>query len=119
MFARAISMNPDQIVSTLGPHLSKHTVRSLIVELARVPSRQTELFEAEPVLSTFIKTAVAPRVEAMSVKDIRFDGMGNLIGTYGANKCGASLMLCSNAMNQPQATMKNAYAGDIIDGQLH
>ncbi len=78
-------MNPDQIASTLGPHLSQNTVRSLMVELARVPSPQTELFEAEPLLRTFIKTAVAPRVEVMGFKDIRFDGMGNLIATYGAN----------------------------------
>jgi succinyl-diaminopimelate desuccinylase len=90
-----------------------------MVELAKVPSPQTELFEAEPLLRAFIKSAVAPRVEAMGFKDIRFDAMGNLIATYGANKSGASLMFCSNAMNQPQATMKNAYSGDIIDGRPH
>ncbi len=45
--------------------------------------------------------------------------MGNLIASYGANRSGASLMLCSNAMNQPQATMKNAYSGDVIDGRPH
>ena len=112
-------MNPDQIAATLGPHLSQDTVRALMVELAKVPSPQTELFEAEPLLRTFIKTAVAPRVEAMGFRDIRFDRMGNLIATYGANTSGASLMLCSNAMNQPQATMKNAYSGDVIDGRPH
>ena len=90
-----------------------------MVELAKVPSPQTELFEAEPLLRTFIQTAVAPRVETMGFKDIHFDSMGNLIASYGANRSGASLMLCSNAMNQPQATMKNAYSGDIIDGRPH
>lgn len=114
-----MGMNSDQIVAALAPHLSQSTVRSLMVGLAKVPSPQTELFEAEPQLRTFIKTAVAPRVEAMGFRDIRFDGMGNLIATYGANKSGASLMLCSNAMNQPQATMKNAYSGDVIDGRPH
>ena len=114
-----MSMSPDQIISALAPHLSQTEVRSLMVALAKVPSPQTELFEAEPLLRSFIKTAVAPRVEAMGFKDIRFDGMGNLIATYGANKNGASLMFCSNAMNQPQATMKNAYSGDIIDGRPH
>jgi acetylornithine deacetylase/succinyl-diaminopimelate desuccinylase-like protein len=112
-------MNSDQIAATLLPQLSRNTVRSLMVELAKVPSPQTELLESEPLLRTFIKTAVAPRVEAMGFRDVRFDGMGNLIATCGANKSGASLMLCSNAMNQPQATMKNAYSGDIIDGRLH
>src|SRR4051812_82580 len=114
-----MSMTPDQITEILKPHLSKLTVRSLMVELAKVPSPQTALFEAEPRLREFIKKAVAPRVEAMGFKDIRYDGMGNLIAAYGANTTGASLMFCSNAMNQPQATMKNAYSGDIIDGRPH
>lgn len=114
-----MSISPDRIAAVLEPHLSQATVRTLMVELARVPSPQTALLEAEPLLRAFIKTAVAPRVEAMGFKDIRFDAMGNLIATYGANTSGASLMLCSNAMNQPQATMKNAYSGDIIDGRPH
>src|SRR6185295_5207468 len=112
-----VSMSSDRIAPVLAPYLSQGTVRALMVELAKVPSPQTALFEAEPLLRAFIKTAVAPRVEAMGFKNIRFDGMGNLIATYGANASGASLMLCSNAMNQPQATMKNAYSGDIIDGR--
>ena len=114
-----MSINPDRIASLLAPYLSWTAVRTLMVELAKVPSPQTELFEAEPLLRTFIQTAVAPRVETMGFKDIRFDSMGNLIASYGANRSGASLMLCSNAMNQPQATMKNAYSGDIIDGRPH
>jgi acetylornithine deacetylase/succinyl-diaminopimelate desuccinylase-like protein len=114
-----VSISPDRIASVLQPHLSQTAVRTLMVELAKVPSPQTSLFEAEPLLRAFIKSAVAPRVEAMGFKDIRFDAMGNLIATYGANTSGASLMFCSNAMNQPQATMKNAYSGDIIDGRPH
>ena len=114
-----MSINPDRIASLLAPNLSQAAVRSLMVELAKVPSPQTELFEAEPLLRTFIQTAVAPRVKAMGFKDIQFDSMGNLIASYGANRSGASLILCSNAMNQPQATMKNAYSGDIIDGRPH
>ena len=114
-----MTLSPDRIVQLLTPHLSQTAVRSLMVELAKVPSPQTDLFEAEPLLRTFIKTAVAPRLEAMGIKDIRFDAMGNLVAVYGAGRSGASLMLCSNAMNQPQATMKNAYSGDIIDGRPH
>jgi acetylornithine deacetylase/succinyl-diaminopimelate desuccinylase-like protein len=114
-----VGISPDRIAAILQPHLSQAAVRTLMVELAKVPSPQTALFEAEPLLRDFIKTAVAPRVGAMGFKDIRFDGMGNLIATYGANRSGASLMLCSNAMNQPQATMKNAYSGDVIDGRPH
>jgi acetylornithine deacetylase len=42
--------------------------------------------------------------------------MGNLISTVGADTSGKSLMLITNAMNQPAATMQNAYAGDVADG---
>jgi acetylornithine deacetylase/succinyl-diaminopimelate desuccinylase-like protein len=114
-----MEMSSQQIIASLTPHLSQGTVRSLMVELAKVPSPQTALFEAEPLLRDFIKNAVAPRVQAMGITDIRFDSMGNLIATYGVDRSGASLMLCSNAMNQPQATMRNAYSGDIIDGRQH
>lgn len=114
-----MSLSSERIVSTLTPLLSREAVRDLMVALARVPSPQTELFEAEPLLRTFIQSAVAPRVAAMGFTDIRFDAMGNLIATHGADRSGASLMLCSNAMNQPQATMKNAYSGDVIDGRPH
>jgi acetylornithine deacetylase len=90
--------------------------KALLVDLVRVPSPQTALMEAEPQLRTFIETAVAPRLRAMGFADIRYDGMGNLISAIGAGTSGKSLMLITNAMNQPQATMANAYAGDVTDG---
>ena len=114
-----MTMPAERIKALLAPHLSQAAVRGLMVELAKVPSQQTELFEAEPLLRQFIETAVAPRLRQMGFADLRFDAMGNLIATYGANRSGASLMLCSNAMNQPQATMKNAYSGEVIDGRPH
>jgi succinyl-diaminopimelate desuccinylase len=90
--------------------------KALLVDLVRVPSPQTALMEAEPQLRTFIEIAVAPRLSAMGFADIRYDGMGNLISTIGADTSGRSLMLITNAMNQPAATMTNAYAGDVAAG---
>jgi acetylornithine deacetylase/succinyl-diaminopimelate desuccinylase-like protein len=90
--------------------------KQLLVDLVRVPSPQTALMEAEPLLRKFIETAVEPRLSAMGFADIRYDPMGNLISTCGADRSGRSLMLITNAMNQPRATMPNAYAGDVADG---
>jgi acetylornithine deacetylase/succinyl-diaminopimelate desuccinylase-like protein len=90
--------------------------KCLLIDLVRVPSPQTALMEAEPLLRAFIETAVEPRLRAMGFADIRYDPMGNLISTCGADRSGRSLMLITNAMNQPQATMRNAYAGDVMDG---
>ena len=90
--------------------------KELLIELVRVPSPQTELLEAEPLLRRFIETAVEPRLRAFGITTMRYDAMGNLIATHGSGASGRSLMLIMNAMNQPQATMANAYAGDVADG---
>jgi acetylornithine deacetylase len=103
-------------LSELRQFITAERCKALLVDLVRVPSPQTSLMEAEPQLRTFIETAVAPRLHAMGFADIRYDGMGNLISTIGAGTSGKSLMLITNAMNQPVATMQNAYAGDIADG---
>ena len=86
------------------------------MELVKVPSPQTDKFESEPLLAEFIRNAVEPRLRKMGITDIRYDKMDNLISTYGADTTGKSLMLISNAMNQPQSTMVNAYDGDVVDG---
>lgn len=91
--------------------------KQLFVELVKVPSPQTELMENEPLLKRFITSEVEPRLRGMGISDIRYDGMGNLYSAHGAGVSGRSVMLITNAMNQPQATMKNAYAGDVVDGE--
>ena len=53
-------IRPDSLVAGAAPVADRGS--NLMVELAKVPSPQTELFEAEPLLRNFIQTAVAPRV---------------------------------------------------------
>ena len=90
--------------------------KALMVELVRVPSPLTALIEAEPKLREFIDIAVEPRLRAMGVSDIRRDGMGNLLATHGLAENGRSIMLVTNAMTQPAATMPNPYGGEVRDG---
>lgn len=89
--------------------------KARLVELVQVPSPLTPLLEAEPQLRAFIETAVAPRLQALGANP-RYDSMGNLVAELGTGESPRSLMLIGNAMNQPQATMANAYAGDVRDG---
>ena len=96
--------------------ISTDRVKDILVELVKVPSPQTDKFESEPLLAEFIRNAVEPRLRKMGITDIRYDKMDNLISTYGADTTGKSLMLISNAMNQPQSTMVNAYDGDVVNG---
>jgi acetylornithine deacetylase/succinyl-diaminopimelate desuccinylase-like protein len=117
--SRGRTMAPADLADRINAKVSRERAKSLLVELVKVPSPQTALLEAEPLLAEFIRTAVEPRLRATGVSDIRYDAMGNLIATQGADASGRSLMLITNAMNQPQNTMRNAYAGDVIDARPH
>lgn len=112
-------MTEAEIRALLDSCISRERAKSLLIELVRVPSPQTELLEAEPLLRKFIEQAVEPRLREMGFQDIRYDAMGNLIATYGEDASGRSLMLIGNAMNQPAATMPNPYDGDVVDGAAH
>jgi acetylornithine deacetylase/succinyl-diaminopimelate desuccinylase-like protein len=90
--------------------------KALMIELARVPSPLTELLEGEPKLREFVDIAVEPRLREMGLTDIHRDSMGNLLATCGCGQSGRSLMLVTNAMNQPAATMPNPYGGEVREG---
>jgi acetylornithine deacetylase/succinyl-diaminopimelate desuccinylase-like protein len=90
--------------------------KTLLVDLVRCPSPQTALMENEPLLKRFIANQVEPRLRRMGISDIQYDGMGNLYSAHGAGTSGRSLMLITNAMNQPQSTMTRAYEGDVTSG---
>ncbi len=106
----------EEVRSILESAIDVGRARELLIELVKVPSPQTDRFEAEPLLAEFIRNAVEPRLREAGISNIRYDGMHNLIAEYGEDSTGKSLMFIGNAMNQPQATMKNAYDGDVIDG---
>src|SRR5215469_17128073 len=96
--------------------ITAERIKSTLIELARIPSPLTELLEAEPQLRRFIDTAVEPRLKQMGIAAIRRDRMGNLLATWGRSESGHSLMLVTNAMNQPAATMPNPYDGEVRAG---
>jgi acetylornithine deacetylase/succinyl-diaminopimelate desuccinylase-like protein len=104
-------------LATILARITTDRAKALMVELARVPSPQTELLEAEPKLRAFIDTAVEPRLRAMGITDIIRDRMGNLAATCGHDTSGRSLMFVTNAMNQPASTMPNPYGGEVRDGE--
>jgi len=109
----------DEALRRVLAGITSERVKSLMIELARIPSPLTELLEAEPQLRRFIDTAVEPRLRQLGLTDIRRDRMGNLLASRGAATSGRSLMLVTNAMNQPAATMPNPYAGEVRDGTAY
>ena len=109
-------MNDIEIKRLLDARLSRERAKSLLIELVQVPSPQTALLEADPLLKAFIRTAIEPRLRAMGFAEVEYDAMGNLVASYGAGTSGKSLLFVGHAMNQPPSTMKNPYAGEIVDG---
>jgi acetylornithine deacetylase/succinyl-diaminopimelate desuccinylase-like protein len=112
-------MHESDIKKLLDPRISRARAKELLIALVKVPSPQTERLEDEPLLKTFITSAIEPRLRSMGFADIRYDAMGNLIATYGAGTSKKSLMFIGNAMNQPASTMPNPYDGDVVDGAAY
>src|SRR5215467_3559889 len=106
----------QEALSRVLSRITAERIRTVMVELARIPSPLTELLESEPKLRAFIDAAVEPRLRQFGITDIRRDRMGNLLATWGAAESGCSLMLVTNAMNQPAATMPNPYGGEVRAG---
>ena len=80
----------------------------------RHPSPQTERFEHEPQVQSFIGERVVPLVQALSLP-WRRDAMGNLLVELGPQRADRSLMLMAYAMTHPANRMPNPYAGELIE----
>jgi acetylornithine deacetylase/succinyl-diaminopimelate desuccinylase-like protein len=81
----------------------------------RHPSPQTERFELEPQVQSFISQTVAPLATRLGLP-WRCDAMGNLVIELGPPSSDRSLMLMAYAMTHPANRMENAFAGELIDG---
>jgi len=106
------------LAARLAPHLGRERVCSVLQELVRVPSPQTDLLEAEPQLREFMRVALLPRMAALGFTVARLDAMGNLIAES-ASRGTRSMMLVAHAMNQPPSTMPDPYGGTVIDARPH
>lgn len=107
--------DPDKVAALIAREASEQRVQDLLCELVRVPSPLTELREREPLLKEFIDTAVVPRMEQLGARTVQRDPMGNMLARFGRDT-GRHLLLVTNAMNQPQSDMENAYDGEVRDG---
>jgi acetylornithine deacetylase/succinyl-diaminopimelate desuccinylase-like protein len=109
---------PDQDaqLTALAGGITAERIKALLVELARATSPLTDLLEAEPKLRAFIDSQVEARLRSMGITNLHRDRMGNLLARYGRRENSRSLMLVTNAMNQPAATMPNPYGGELREG---
>jgi acetylornithine deacetylase/succinyl-diaminopimelate desuccinylase-like protein len=91
---------------------------SEIVQWARAfvrhPSPQTERFEQEPQVQSFVGEAVVPLVNQLGLP-WRRDEMGNLLVELGPERADKSLMLMAYAMTHPANRMRNPFEGELIE----
>jgi acetylornithine deacetylase len=80
----------------------------------RHPSPQTELFESDPQIQSFITDTVVPLVKNLELP-FRRDKMGNLIVEIGPKRDDLSLMLMAYAMTHPANRMKSPFAGELVE----
>jgi acetylornithine deacetylase len=80
----------------------------------RHPSPQTDRFESEPQVQSFIGEQVVPLVKKLGLP-ARRDRMGNLLVEIGPERADRSLMLMAYAMTHPANRMSNPYAGELIE----
>ena len=104
------------MVSQVNEHLgipTKHIVE-WTQAFVRHPSPQTERFEHEPQVQSFIGERVVPLVQELGLP-WRRDAMGNLLVELGPERADRSLMLMAYAMTHPANRMPDPYAGELIE----
>jgi len=80
----------------------------------RHPSPQTERFEHEPQVQSFIGATVIPLLQQLSLPSRR-DEMGNVLVELGPERAEPSLMLIAYAMTHPANRMRNPFDGELIE----
>ena len=109
-------MNPQDAAAFANQFAKDDEIDSLLVDLLRAPSPQTELQEADPNLKKFVAGFVAPRLEMLTGSAAALDGMGNLLWQSGATNGEPGLLLMGYAMTFPAGGMKEPFSGAIVDG---
>jgi acetylornithine deacetylase len=80
----------------------------------RRPSPQTERFEHEPQVQSFIGETIVPLLQELSLP-WRRDGMGRVLVELGPERADRSLMLIAYAMTHPGNRMRNPFDGELIE----
>lgn len=109
-------MTPQDAIKVVNQIANDDEIDSLLVDLLRTPSPQTELQEADPNLKQFVAGFVAPRLASLTGTAGVLDGMGNLVWQSGDKAGAPGLLLMGYAMTFSAGGMKEPFSGTIVDG---
>jgi len=112
-------MTPQEAFAIVDSCACDEEIDSLVVDLLRCPSPQTELLEADPQLKKFIADTVRPRLAALTGSAGAIDPMGNLIWRLAAatGESRDGFLLMGYAMTFPAASMSEPFSGLLVDGK--
>jgi len=108
-------VNSREARSLVEQHFDAERALDHLTALTRVPSPQTELFEADPQVQAFIRDRVRPSVERMGFGEGMIDGMGNYTLKAGMQDVGGVLLI-GYAMTHPPGSMPDPFLAKIVDG---
>ena len=106
-----------EVKEVVEKHLDRSRLKDTVIEIARTPCPQTELYEREPLILRAIRNFFRPAFEAAGC-DTWIDDYGNLIATQGEGRKGRKrVMFLSYAMTWTEGTMPNPWSGEVMDGE--
>ena len=74
-------MTPEEAIKIVNQLAIDNEIDSLLVDLLRAPSPQTELQEADPNLKKFVAGFIAPRLETLTEAQRRSTAWGICCGS--------------------------------------
>jgi acetylornithine deacetylase len=109
-------LKPEELKAVINRHINPDRIKERLVRAVQRPAYQTDLFEKEPMVLSYIREFIRPELESAGVKDIRIDDLGNLIARVGKPGSGGSLVFLAYGMTPAPGSMKEPFSGKIVDG---
>jgi len=96
------------------PTFDEDSVERVLRPLLETPSEQTDLFEEDPQVRTFLQTVVAPQLEQLGLRTTT-DDAGNVIAEIGGGEAPGLVLFCY-AMTHPAGRMVDPFTASRIVG---
>ena len=97
-----------------GPRFDEAAVEGVLRPLLQTPSEQTDLFEDDPQVREFLRSAVARHVRELGLP-VTEDAAGNVICEVGGGDAPGLVLFCY-AMTHPAGRMRDPFAADRVTG---
>jgi acetylornithine deacetylase/succinyl-diaminopimelate desuccinylase-like protein len=109
-------MDSSEVRQLVERYYDPEDVKKTVIEIARTPAPQTELYDREPLILKALRDFYRPALEEAGC-EVVMDDYGNVIGRQGDGQKGKKkLMFLGYAQKWCDGTMKNPNSGEVMDG---